>query len=600
MTNSEQDSAFQPLVRETLEQVESGNANYDRLRHIAAAIIGQLPNGLLNEQSPKIEGHEFARAVCLVQKRHFNTLRKRIVGTTTIEKVVCELFIIARVRSLALAYLSVQEGENFEGVDSYETPLPLLIRDVLASIGKRSYCRARLRLGPISLQLNWDPFQPVRRIYTRLLKSKRAQRPPTLSERAGNAIDLTSYRIRICLAPYLVKTWNTILHRRHKPTLTSILESQNFRLTLAYAIAVLFPDAVRTMTPEQWKELEKAIIDYFTQRLTALLTVIPQESLNNHGLIKLFKVAVGTIAGRIAADSIPQDQQHSPNFILDTVKLAYCWGVTYPLVDNILDSKEISTDSKRSFLKEMQRVFAREEPFPGTSPSELPPSMSEALSRLEEAITLASPHDFQRMRTFLSLLATSHGSDSTRKLLDLESLDREALLVVETESLADTMLKSAFIRLATMEMCGITVDSTTLARSFDRALFNQLGDDLWDAYEDFDDNRVTPFTLFLTQPGQIQPYSFYVNYGEFLAQNVSQRRQMALRLGVLESLKDAVMENSRRTSDPLNAGAHIRDLLVALGITLDNEELDNLAPHVDFDAVLFALEDALKDLGFRS
>ena len=159
--------------------------------------------------------------------------------------------------------------------------------------------------------------------------------------------------------------------------------------------------------------------------------------------------------------------------------------------------------------------------------------------------------------------------------------------------LIDTTLKSALVRLATMEVCAIDVDRQTRDRSLSRALYNQLGDDLWDIYEDYDDDRVTPFNLFLSRRDVPDPFALYADYAVLLSSGLSRRRKTAVFLGVCETLKDTLDVLKLRPDDKLGVAACVSRLLEdATGLDQAGLRLQAM-PHVDFDAIIFLMEDTL-------
>lgn len=580
------------LIRVLQSLVETGSADYDVLREAAATSFVNSSNSQITTVEDSVRPDGFEEDVAWLKKRPFLQLRRLIGTKSKIAKALTELFVCSRIRNYTLAYLSVQEGEDFEGSSHYDTPLPQLIATILMLLGKKSLCVARIR--SLGIRWDWDPLVPLRRIYTRYLKASHAKRPLSRTEHIGNCVDLFAFRSRLSIATIVFRIWQVYAKCRYGDPLTAVLGSSNFRLALTFGLAFLFPEAMRSLSRERWKDIEHEIIGYLGSRISTLLSVIPSDSINSHGLIKLLKVAVGTIAGRIGA-STPEERSQ-PEFIFATIRLAYCWGLTYPLVDNVLDSSEIDNDSKQLFLKSLDHMFSTMEMPSKVILAQLHPATIEVLERLQETMRELDPNQLRRVQVFLRLLAAAHGSDAIRRLSDVPELESVELLELEKAVYADTMLKSAMVRLTTMEICGIQVDNTILQKSFSRSLFNQLGDDLWDIYEDFEDNRVTPFTLFLVRPVSLHPFGIYFNNAAIVAHGQSKKRQRASRLGVMESIKDAYEELSKRPTDQLQVEQHITKLLSVTAIDLKNCDFARALPHVDFDAVLFAMEDACFDM----
>jgi hypothetical protein len=315
---------------------------------------------------------------------------------------------------------------------------------------------------------------------------------------------------------------------------------------------------------------------------------MPEHSAQNRGFIKLVKVAVGVLVGRSV--SPPAARESLADYMFDSLRLAYSWGVTYPLVDNVLDSRETTPRVRDELNAAVAEAFGGP---PAAAPPGVAPAtdvLAEIRARLAEAVSLVPPDRLPRARSVLALLHEAHRRDAGRRLASTDAAAAAGLWPVV---LADTALKAALVRLATMCLCGIDPDEAAVGTSLSRGLFNQLGDDLWDIYEDADDDRVTPFTLYLRYPDLPDPFVLYLDYAQMLAEGMSRRRATAVFYGVCESLRD-VLSTLAPATDRLGVA---RRISAALGATaaLAPEEVRQLrdVPHVDFDAILFRFEDLL-------
>jgi hypothetical protein len=530
----------------------------------------------------------------LVAFRHIAEFRSRVRARSAIEIAVLELFLLSRIRTYVLAYLSVQEGEDFEGLESYESRVPLFISQLLRNLGRRSNCTLNLGYKWLRLRIDIDPLVHLRKMYGLMLLRER--RGPKTSWVASGlmAIHKTGFLLKSKLVVYIAKIVANRLasHDDHVTGITSLLRTKAVRRFLATCIMILFPSA-RELIETDWLDLLTRIEEFFVPRLPALLKAMPHGSINNHGFIKLCKVAFGTIAGRTSVRNV--HEINNIDFIFNTLRVAYSWGVTYPLVDNLLDSAATTEDIRAQLSKVLSDLFAGNvETYAVDGHKHL--SINEVHQRLSEVISLVPPGRLPQARRILGHLLESHRRDSKRRL---STLGPNGGSDIRREVMVDTALKAALVRLATMEICGIAVDEEVVARNLVRSLFNQLGDDLWDIYEDFDDDRVTPYTLFLTQGGTPNPFDFYYDYSVLLAQGLSKRRQVAVFIGFCETLRDSLLTLKERKSDLLGVSA-------AVSRTLERVEGGSLGqvvcdiPHVDFDAVLFAFENAVLENCFRS
>ena len=352
---------------------------------------------------------------------------------------------------------------------------------------------------------------------------------------------------------------------------------------IAFAVLLLFDDS-KALTDTQWRRLLNALQHYLIPRLSELARVIPDQSFQDQGIIKLCKVAFGVIAGRTSVRHLHESDP--VDFIVNTFRVAYSWGLTYPLVDNVLDSASTTSDTRRELLAVLQWVFSADNANVSAPPIQ-DPAVREVFDRLQEVLSLIPADHLPRVRQTLANLLESHHRDSIRRLSQLTYNES-----AEADVMIDTALKAAMSRLATMEVCGIRTDHATTSRCIVRSLFNQLGDDLWDIYEDHRDDRVTPFTMFLTSGAKTNPFRFYLDYSVLLSRGMSERRQLAAFIGFSETLRDAMLTLQNGKQDPLKVQNSIQEMLEqALGPSACDEILE--VPHVDFDAVIFSFEQAI-------
>ena len=204
-------------------------------------------------------------------------------------------------------------------------------------------------------------------------------------------------------------------------------------------------------------------------------------------------------------------------------------------------------------------------------------------------IALVPESQRSQARKTLLFLLEAHQRDSERRLTSVgATLNGE----VEREVWADSVLKAALIRLATMEVCGTAIDPERLANQLRSSLINQLGDDLWDTYEDFDDDRVTPFTAFLTGRSRRNPFCFFLRYCLATSTTEPRKRRIAMIIGLQETARCLLESTKERGQDPLGVTRHVEEFLAELDGHFSIQSVEHV-PHVDPDAVLFGLEKSL-------
>jgi hypothetical protein len=554
----------------------------------AGAIAAGLVRDVVAAARPPADPGPLRAILGHVARRRFGELRRLVAPADSFERFVLEVFLTTRIRRWVLAYLSVQEGTDFDGVDTPETPVPGLIGQFLDGFARRPLLRLRHHRG-IRFGLTFDPVGDLRRIYALVLRDEADTPRGRRLVRRHRA----RYRRKLRLFHGGVRGFVRLLVHRTPDPIDRLFRLEITSAVLRGAVARVFEDSSR-FAEADWAELDRRVRAYFPARINALLEVIPADSLESHGLIKLFKVAVGVVAGRL---SVRGEHEADPvDFVFNTLRAAYGWGVTYPLVDNVLDSARLSDRERSAMSAALLALFADGDgdgppPGPARGPS---PEVDEVLDRLRETLALVPRPRHRRAKAALRQLYAAHQRDSARRL-DPDGTpppdESDAVLV-------DTALKSALVRLATMELCGIDTDAATLREALRRGLYNQLGDDLWDIHEDHAERRVTPFTRFLAapRPPAPDPFRLYLDLTRDLARDASPERARAAYLGFCETLRDFLDTARPGAPGGLDAEPHLRRLLrEATGGSALADEVRSV-PHVDFDALLFLGESAFLEM----
>ncbi|WP_029631092.1 hypothetical protein [Zavarzinella formosa] len=583
------DGSIEEQARRLFAKIDIHNCNYDDLGRITAEWI-ELAGNSFSTAWP-FSRLQLDRIKNLIARRRINSWRKRLRPRSLLENALAELFLLSRIRSYVSAYLSVQEGEDFEGVDRYDTPVPQFIASLLRNLGKQPY--ATINLGGRHFRFIWgvDPLVHLRKMYgLELLQRRRSGRKP-LFAKLGMVFHRTAFSLKTKLMSIILRIGLRKLIRSPSRFKTaSWVASPYMRRLMEVAVFHLFPSAGELTTQES-NELQSKLVAYFKPRISGLSQAISRDSVFNHGLIKLCKVAFGVLVHRVAAKK--NHQEDHPTFIFNTLRLAFSWGVTYPLVDNVLDSGQTSNADREMLTRILSDLFGEKHVVqtPTKTVDHVCPSIREVHSCLSEMLSLVPAQHIPQTLRVLGLLLESHRRDATRRLSTLHDNSPE----VFKDVMVDTALKSALVRMATMEVCGITITNKTFAQSVVRSLFNQLGDDLWDIYEDFDAGRVTPFTQYLTKGGGKNPFQFYLLYSTLISQEMSRRRQTATFLGFCETLRDSLLTLKSQGDDPLGVSKAIANMLEIVANPPAMKWV-RVVPHVDFDAVLFAFENAIFDL----
>jgi len=566
--------------------------SYDSLSEVASEWIAHVEGHSSEGIAAQLFAGDMARADSVLGRLPMEPLWQAIRPRPGLETALTELYLMAALRPHVLAYLSVQEGRALDGADSEAPHASRLMRDILRRVGRHPQAVASRRWGPLRLRVHLDPLLHLRRSHLILVRSRRHGAGLSAREHACLMREKALFRLRCGAIRLAIRQVRRYEQHDLTATLRSMASHGPYRQMLAFYILLLFPCA-RKLTNTSWGQLIDSIADYFIPKLDTLREVLPVESLRDHGIVKLMKIAFGVITARVANRDL-----HEPNdieFILNTLRLSYSWGLTYPLVDNVMDSKATPGAVRDELADGLLHLFRAIDTSGDALPQSSHPVVRETFARVGEALELIPSQMRPAARHSLLMLLESHRRDAQRRLSSWpEAAPPEAFEAVWS----DSVLKAACIRIATLTICGQATPPDSAARQLMASLLNQLGDDLWDLHSDLAEDRVTPFTLWAAGHSVRDPFRFFLDYVAVIATDQPTARRVALAIGVQETVRCFEEECDKRPGRVSEeARRKLSDALGAVPFAWDPERAPHV-PHVDPDAVLFAIEEAfLQEIG---
>lgn len=558
---------------------------YEEMRLVAARWIHEAEAGF-----GELRGSgDFAETKRVLQRQPLAELTQRFCGGSALAGALRELFLLSRLRQFVLPYLGMQEGLVLEQRGGVQSHPSRLMAEVLASMGKRPWVQVGFPLWRWRVRVELDPLLHMRRAYGRILRLRRTGERPGFRDVLFLRYQTWMFKARtLALRGLLALVFGLLTHGRISARrLQRFFRTKTGRRNLGFGLLLLFPGA-KNLSHEDWKRLMDALESDFAPKLARFSAIAGRNSLADHGFIKLLKIGFGVVVWRLS--TLPAKQKTDEvDSILETLRLAYSWGTTYPLVDNVLDDAQTTPGMREELMAGLYDVFQRAGRVPGTGVKHTHEGVCEACARLEEVMALVPETLKQPASRVLLLLAESHHRDSSRKL----SACTGPLTAEEEEQLwQDSLLKAALIRMATVVVCGVPLEQELARRLMLSSLVNQLGDDLWDIYQDFEADRLTPFTAYLHGLTRRNPFLYFLQYCRLVATRLPGRRKTALLIGVQETIRCFLEAVEARGSDPLKARQHLDDALKECGAGFTSEDVRGV-PHVDPDAVLFALESSI-------
>jgi geranylgeranyl pyrophosphate synthase len=283
-------------------------------------------------------------------------------------------------------------------------------------------------------------------------------------------------------------------------------------------------------------------------RLAAVNQFFSDEQSRLEGMRKLVKV----IAGILMHQMIENEHQRDPRVLSDTIKLGYAYGLTYPFVDDLLDSNAYLSEKDKDIFNGLLRetlISGLVPEFPEFESSE--PKLMLIYQELKWAFEYIheqlEPQHRQQFLEQAYIFFEAQAEDRTRRLSETTGLDVEELF-------KPVILKSAGCRIISRDLVNAEVDGHFDYRMFCFGIYNQFNDDIKDIFEDIHEDNLTPYSYFLAgvSKGQVQenPYHYYWAVVYYLIYEVykdnDQVKQLLLErsINAHKSLLDIVGENT--------------------------------------------------------
>lgn len=224
------------------------------------------------------------------------------------------------------------------------------------------------------------------------------------------------------------------------------------------------------------------------------------------GMRKLVKIIAGVIMHQLV------EQPDSDAATLNkTIRLGYCYGLTYPFIDDLLDtSPELNEADKLLFNQALRETLqtGRVAPLPQLH------KPSATINRIYQELKWA----FEFIQRNLAPEQAKIFFKRAYIFFEAQAIDRERRLGLEHDLTMKTlfmpvMLKAAGCRLIARDLIAGSMNAEFDHRTFCFGIYNQFNDDIKDIFEDLEENNLTPYTYFLTrptpQPNDVSPYQFY-------------------------------------------------------------------------------------------
>ncbi|WP_171056499.1 polyprenyl synthetase family protein [Paenibacillus sinopodophylli] len=259
----------------------------------------------------------------------------------------------------------------------------------------------------------------------------------------------------------------------------------------------------------QKEGVETAVI-WVIDKLKGVSAHIPEEMNPDHAQRKLIKIIVGVVLHATEELALEESPAMRSKALDEAIRLGYSYGLTYPFIDDLLDSQVLTAQEKEQYSDHIRTaLLTGSVPAIGEWSGANKAMIQFVNAELREAFEYIKQH--QRSGTLTLFF------EQTYVFFHSQELDRAKVLSSATytneELYIPIILKSASSRLIARSIIRATEDEGFENRTFYYGIYNQLADDFADLFDDLQDGAVTPFTYYLTYRNQrsdlINPFELY-------------------------------------------------------------------------------------------
>lgn len=251
--------------------------------------------------------------------------------------------------------------------------------------------------------------------------------------------------------------------------------------------------------------------EYLRPRFRQVLAAMPVHIRQGDGFAKLLKVLGGVIAHGMSALPPACSGAVIESTFIRCIKVGFCWGVTYPLLDDVIDSRSRFPAPEIASLKGAVASILSGGNV-GRADLECLNHLPHATGLIESLMELRTLVPYEENITAYRLMHLAHMAQNEDSELTIDGSHGEREIFVAST------LKAALVRVATALVAGAHVDQALLRRAFLLAPFNQGEDDFQDFLDDLQTGAVTPFTAFACGLFTSNPVHLFLFYGRYALQ----------------------------------------------------------------------------------
>ncbi|UJL47742.1 polyprenyl synthetase family protein [Virgibacillus sp. NKC19-16] len=295
-------------------------------------------------------------------------------------------------------------------------------------------------------------------------------------------------------------------HLMHSATATEHGKTELFSMTWLYRFA-------------QKEGIEPAMI-WVLNKIKKVSSYIPKEMNAEEAKRKLIKIIAGVIIHQIEENHDEISPEERARKLDRAIKLGYSYGLTYPFIDDLLDSEVLSDHEKIEYSSLIrQSIVTQSVPelfWTGNNKELIQYIHSELCEAFEYIKTHLRPETREKFFDQSYIFFHSQEVDRLKDLSNANYTNEELYIPV--------ILKSASSRLMVRSVISAQEDKGVDNRTFFYGIYNQLSDDFTDMFDDLEAGSVTPYTYYIKyhdkRPDLINPFELYWTVISNLIHNV--------------------------------------------------------------------------------
>ncbi|WP_202916261.1 polyprenyl synthetase family protein [Paenibacillus mesophilus] len=245
-------------------------------------------------------------------------------------------------------------------------------------------------------------------------------------------------------------------------------------------------------------------------KLKAVSSHLPKEMNAEQALRKLIKIMIGVVLHVIEEmdeEILPEERARRLD---EAIRLGYSYGLTYPFIDDLLDSGVLNDQEKAQYSRMIRAaLLTGSVPEIGEWTGNNLDLVRYVHSELRDGYEYIKSHRQPESRhTFFEQSYVFFHSQETDRAKDLSNAH-----YTNEELYVPIIIKSSSSRSIVRSVIGAPADEGFEHRTFYYGIYNQLADDFADMFDDERDGALTPYTYYLKyyseRPDLINPFELY-------------------------------------------------------------------------------------------